>query len=66
MAQRIEAAPTPDDVTRIAHQLVHAEVIIRAVGASLSGGRPIWHSCNKRSIQNWPNRKPLIRSRPWE
>jgi hypothetical protein len=39
MPQRIEA-PTPEDVNRIAHQLVHAEeVIVQATGASLSGGK---------------------------
>jgi Domain of unknown function (DUF3806) len=37
MPQRIEA-PTPEDVNRIAHQLVHAEeVVVQATGASLSG-----------------------------
>jgi hypothetical protein len=39
MPQRIEA-PTPEDVNRITHQLVHAEgVIVQATGASPSGGK---------------------------
>jgi len=39
MAQRIEV-PTPEDVNRIAHQLVHAEEVVAQVAdASLSGGR---------------------------